>query len=84
MNSVNEITRINHRGTEIVKIENELSFEFILSNDDFSEDYIFVSRGFLNALKSGLTPTNDITSEWHHYFVKDSDYGYRAEKIYFN
>jgi hypothetical protein len=28
-------------------------------------------------------PTDEIANEWHHYFVKDDDYGFKAKKINF-
>ncbi|MFA6336058.1 MAG: hypothetical protein WCX48_11025 [Bacteroidales bacterium] len=64
------------RGTEILKIENE----FLLNLD---EDFIYVSRGFVHALEIGLKPVLFQTQEWHHLFVKDDEYGFKAEKIYF-
>jgi hypothetical protein len=68
-----------HRGTEILKIENE----FILDNENFQQDFIYVSRGFVNALCRDLVPVLEITNEWHHFFVKDDEYGWKANKIYF-
>ncbi len=59
-----------------MKIENE----FLLNLDN---DFIYVSRGFVHALEAGLTPCFKQTSEWHHLFVKDDEYGFKAEKIYF-
>lgn len=64
-----EITRIQHRGTEIVKIENELP----LNNGIFEDDYIYCSCGFLKALNSGLLPTQEFTTEWHHFFIKEGN-----------
>jgi preprotein translocase subunit YajC len=72
-------TPIFHRGTEIHKIENQFS----LKNEDFQDDNIYVSRGFISALKRGSIPTDDTTSEFHHYFVKDAERGFKAKKIYF-
>lgn len=71
-------SKIFHRGTEINKIENE--FPKLFGYDDF----IYVSNGFLNATQRGLTPTSDVNHEFHHYFVKDPEYGFKAQKIYFN
>jgi len=68
-----------HRGTEIVKIENE----FLLNNEDFQEDYIYASRGFVHAVELGLIPTDETTTEWHHYFTKDVELTWKANKIFF-
>lgn len=69
--------KIYHRGTEINKIENEFDFGL------FDDDFVYCSNGFVAALNRGMQPTNEITDEWHHYFVKDADYGFKAQKIYF-
>lgn len=79
-NKTTMTTTFFHRGTEIVKIEND----FFGLNQDFNEDFIYVSRGFKAAIERGLEPTTEMTDEWHHYFVKDEDYGYKAKKIFFN
>lgn len=71
---------IYHRGTEILKIENLI----LIDHEDFQDDFIYVSRGFFHALELGLTPITGKSNEWHHYFVKDEEYGFDARKIYFS
>lgn len=76
-----EITRIYHRGTTIVKIENEVYQNGLL--DIFSDDFIYCSLGFLNALNRGLVPTTKYTEEFHHYFEKQNDGTFECKKINF-
>lgn len=69
--------KIYHRGTEINKIENEFQFGL------FEDDFVYCSNGFVAAINRGLEPTSEITEEWHHSFVIDSEYGFKAQKTYF-
>lgn len=72
---MNVIATINHRGSQVFKLENEFTI--------FESDFIYVSLGFIAAIKRGLEPTNEKANEWHHIFVKDAEYGLKAEKINF-
>ncbi|MFD0701774.1 hypothetical protein [Myroides pelagicus] len=79
----------NYRGTEIneVNINNfENEFEDLGINvdeawrimGDGASDMIYISTGFLNALKTG----SNQDGEWHHYFLKKESY--IARKFKFN
>lgn len=85
-----KIQKFNHRGTEINKISfSEIEFDLeqkgINANEAFSvmaddDENVFVSNGFVRGLKS---VENEI-GEWHHYFIKESEGHYIAEKLKFN
>lgn len=82
----------NHRGTTINKIDlfeyqNELdvlgldAMSIWMEIGDGENDHVYVSNGFLRLLNN----PNDMTDgEWHHYFIKDSDGDFTAEKFSFN
>ena len=72
------IKTIYHKGHTINLIENDY-FNIIESEDD----NILVSNGFMCAINDGKLPTNETTSEYHHIFVKDAEYGYKAKEINF-
>jgi len=86
-----EIQKFNHRGTEINKIAfSEIEFDLEGKGLDVDsvfmqianeKEYIFVSNGFVNALER---EENVSANEWHHYFIKESDGHFRAEKLNFN
>lgn len=86
------MTNFNHRGTtinktDLFKFQDELD---ILGLDamtvwmeigDGENDHVYISNGFLGLLRN---PEDMIDGEWHHYFVKDSDGDFTAEKFSFN
>lgn len=83
---------IYNRGTEINKVyfyDVEDLFEnlSIDSNQVYNlladeNEFIYISNGFCNALKNS---SEDIQNgEWHHYFTKEEDGSFQANKFYFN
>lgn len=86
------IKTFNHRGTTINKID---LFEYQDSLDilrleamgiwseisDGENDHVYVSNGFLRLLNN---PEDMTDGEWHHYFIKDEDSSFTAEKFSFN
>ena len=79
---------IYNRGTEINKI-NFSEIEDKLEEKGFNimsvfnliadeNENIYVSNGFVRGLLNENEP-----SEWHHYFVKQEDGSFEAEKMYF-
>lgn len=82
----------NNRGTTINKINlsdfqenleemglNEMQVWLAIGNGE--DDHVYVSNGFLNLLSN---PSDMTDGEWHHYFVKDTDGEFTAEKFKFN
>jgi hypothetical protein len=80
---------INHRGTAINKlqfseVEDLLENKGINVNEAFNlladeKEFIYVSNGFITGLKADEKGEN----EWHHYFIKDVDGTFTAEKFKF-
>lgn len=61
---------------------NEVKYEYF-NVIESEEDTILVSNGFVCAINEGKVPTNEMTSEFHHVFVKDAEYGYKAINVNF-
>lgn len=81
---------IYHRGTEINKVffydvEELLESIGLDSNEVYNlladeNEFIYVSNGFCAALKNEEIQNG----EWHHYFTKDENGQFEANKLYFN
>lgn len=82
------VQKISHRGTEINKISLNDNYDELSELNYFNElcliadekEIIYVSNGFLNALKKEKFEEG----EWHHYFVKDKEGHFEAEKFNFS
>ena len=81
---------INYRGTTINVIENEFWTPAHDMGEAFNEDFLYVSNGFMTALKNGLMPTKTISvldtnkfGEWHHIFIKQADGSFVASYVSF-
>lgn len=81
--------KYNIRGSEINKIPFS-DIEYYLEEKGFSvselfdkmaddREYVYVSNGFLR----GLMAEENEVGEWHHFFKKDSDGHFVAEKLKF-
>lgn len=84
------LEKINYRGTTINKIENEFWTPNQTIVEEFNDDYIYVSNGFLSALNDRLTPVEAISvldtnkiGEWHHLFTKNNDGTFNVKYIRF-
>ena len=85
-----EVTKIYHRGTEINKIQfSEIEYLLEEKNIDVmdafeqmadSKEFVYISNGFLTGLNADEADFN----EWHHFFKKDADGNFEADKFYFN
>lgn len=85
-----KVQTFTHRGSQINKIpfseiEYDLQDKGFNTNELFCKmadenEFIYVSNGFLRGLNEDVNQDG----EWHHYFKKDSDGDFYAEKLKFN
>lgn len=85
------VQKFNYRGTEINKVLFEeledamtslgmnVKESKMLLTDNLESDFAYVSNGFL----CGLRQEEITQNEWHHYFIKQNDSSFEAEKFNF-